>query len=45
MIGEVTEEGGEFFFYGTVARVFADVGMRPKVIVRSGETEERFLNN
>ena len=44
MIGEVNEEGGEFFFSGTVAQVFAEVDMRPKVMVRSRETEERFLN-
>ena len=44
MVGEITEKDGEFFYSGTVARVFDLIGMRPKVMVRSGEQDPRFLD-
>jgi len=39
MIGNILEIQGELHYSGTIARVFAEVGMRPKVKVRSGETD------
>ena len=44
MIGEVTDKDSDLFFLGTVAQIFAKVGMKPKVMVRIGETDDKFLH-
>ena len=33
MITEITEQGGEFFYNETIAQVFEQMEMRPKVMV------------
>ena len=43
MIGYVSEVGRELHYSGTMSQIFAEVGMRPKVMVGRGEVDERFI--
>ena len=43
MIGDVEEQDGEFHYTGTVAQTFAEVGMKAKVMVRSGKTNPHYI--
>ena len=45
MVGNCTKtEDGKFTYDGTVSQILAKVGLAPKVIVRSGETDPEALN-
>ena len=44
MIGDCDEVDGKFVYNGTVSKILGLVGMTPKVIVRSGESDPRKLD-
>ena len=40
--GEVEENNGKFTYSSTISQVFAQVGLKPKVIVKSGKTNKKY---
>ena len=44
MVGEVEENNNEFTYSRTISQVFAQVGLKPKVIVRLGKTNQKFID-
>ena len=43
LMGKRVEADGHFYYDGTVSKILAEGGMRPKVMVRSGETDPKVI--
>jgi hypothetical protein len=44
MTGEISEDDGQLYLSGNVAKIMETLSMRPKFMARGGETDERILN-